>query len=455
MRSAILTAAALLHLTALAWAGEDPPPVTGSHAALSCDECHPPSGLADCKQCHEEKKNIHPVAVEPSIPIPREFSLDEGGRLLCRTCHKLHAGNPATKYLNTQGLGVETDRAAFCARCHGERMVRANPHQARQGTRRCAFCHASIPDEAGERRPTARIDIVRLCDFCHGAVAKNHPRNVDPSLSLPKGLPLGQDGSWNCATCHEPHGTISTTHYIRPEFAQHFERGRQANPHVESYFACQACHSSSVTAEIRAPDFKLRYKGDINILCVSCHVTDRGHHPTGVPPPFFMVDEIKASGKNIPLDAEGRITCYSCHDNGCSTGRQKMRARYYDGAKLESELCWICHKQKEFSGINPHREDPKLCTQCHESRPIPGLSLGLMAVPKMICLRCHDVKPHPANADHLKVPSGKIRTDSSLPLGAGGKITCVTCHDPHGREQGHANRLRDPSGSICQLCHSR
>lgn len=451
MRRVAPTLGVLLAL-ALPARSAEPPAVTGSHVGLECGDCHGAEAPHDCVECHDAKSNIHPVGVVPTIPMPSEFALGADGRLLCRTCHRLHGGDPATKYLNGSGLEDTSDRAAFCARCHGAQMARTNPHQARQGTARCTFCHASIPG-AGTVA-TARLDIVRLCDFCHGAVAKDHPRNIDPSLSMPSGLPLRPDGSWTCVTCHNPHGTTTTTHYVRAEFAQHFERGLEASPHRDEYAACKGCHTSSIATEIRAPDFRLRYKGDLNVLCVSCHVTDRGHHPTGLPPPPFMLADIKASKLKVPLDAQGRITCYTCHDNGCVTGKQRMRERHYDRVNLKNDLCWICHRRDEFSRINPHVEDPKLCVRCHEAPPIPGQA-RLMTIPKMVCLQCHEVKPHPASADHLRAPSAKVKPDGSLPLGPGDEVTCVTCHDPHAQQETSFKRLRTPSGELCGRCHWR
>jgi predicted CXXCH cytochrome family protein len=447
-------AAALL---ALAAAAADPPPVTGLHADLDCEDCHDQAPTSytplDCVDCHDAATNIHPVGMTPKIDVPSHLQLGEDGRLLCRTCHQLHGGDPTHKFLNTPD-GV-TDRAAFCAQCHGAKMTRTNPHQAQRGTARCAYCHASIPEE-GERGVT-RTEIVKLCDFCHDVVAKNHPRNIDPSLSFPKGLPLGKDGSWTCFTCHDPHGTTTTTHYVRPEFAQYYERGREANPHVAEWFACKACHDKSSSDEIRAPDYALRYRGDINVMCVSCHVTDRGHHPTGLPMPPLMLDFLEQSGRQLPFDADGRITCYTCHDNGCAEGEQRMTVRFYDRTSLMMDLCWSCHDRALYRQINPHVEDDRLCVQCHESRPVPGSkNRGLITVAKMVCLRCHDVNPHPAGADHLRKPTEKIKPDESLPLGAGGAVTCITCHDPHAQPPpGFPRRLRADPTEICNLCHWR
>ncbi len=435
------------------WA-QEPAPLTGEHRNLACDDCHSGEALADCRECHDEAVNIHPVDVRPTISIPEGFALDPAGVLLCRTCHQLHGGDAANAFLNLAG-GQITDRTAFCANCHGESLARANPHHATESTNRCAFCHATIPASAEEAAGTARLDIVKLCDFCHGALAKDHPRNIDPSLKLPTGLPRSPDGSWNCVTCHNPHGTKATTHYVRPEFARHFERGRQENPHVESYFACQACHSTSMPDEIRAPDYALRYKGDINVLCISCHITERGHHPTGLPLPPMILEDVRASELPLPLGEDARIDCYTCHDNSCDTGHQRMRVRHYDRVKLKSDLCWVCHRRDEFSRVNPHVEEERFCVHCHESQPIPGISRGLMTVPKMVCLRCHQVNPHPASADHLKVPSGKIRPDESLPLEPGGEVTCITCHDPHGSGASLPKRLRAEPADMCGLCHWR
>lgn len=448
-------AAGALAAAGPAWGAETlRPPVTGSHAVLECGDCHTTDGLQDCTACHEAASNIHPVGVVSSSPIPAEFALAPGGELLCRSCHRLHGGNRESHYLNDAGLDDPADRAAFCARCHGAQLARTNPHQARQGATRCTFCHASIPGGTAGG-VTVRLDIVRLCDFCHGAVAKDHPRNIDPVLSLPKGLPLQADGSWTCVTCHNPHGTTGTTHYVRAEFARHFERGLEANPHRNEYSACKGCHTSSVAKDIKAPDYRLRYKGDINVLCVSCHVTDRAHHPTGLPPPPFMLDDIRASPLKVPLDRENRITCYTCHTNRCETGVQRMEQRHYDRVTLKNDLCWVCHRRAEFSSINPHVDDNKMCVRCHESPPMPGTNTGLLTIPKMVCLQCHEVKPHPANADHLKAPTAKIKPDGTLPLGPGDEVTCVTCHDPHAQPAPTATRLRAPAGAICGRCHWR
>lgn len=446
----------LLALGAAARAA-DPPALTGAHADLACSECHDQGVTADCDRCHEAKGNIHPVGVVPSMALPEGFTAGGDGKLLCRTCHLLHGGKPAARFVRGVGPENNTERKTFCAACHGQRLARTSPHDASRGTSRCAFCHASVPTKSGGGGGTARMEVVKLCDFCHNVVAKDHPRNIDPSLTLPKGLPLLPNGAWSCITCHNPHGTTDTTHFIRSEYAQAFERGTQTNTHVESYFACKGCHTAATADRIRAPDYALRYRGDINMLCISCHITDKSHHPTGLTPPPAIRARLEASPRKVPLSAKGGITCYTCHDNQCATGHQKMTIRFYDRAALTMDLCWICHDRLEFYKVNPHVEDPALCVRCHEARPMSGekASAALVASPKMVCLQCHDVKPHPSNADHLKTPSSRIHPDDSMPLAKTGEVTCTTCHDAHAGSNLNPKRLRQPAGQICGFCHWR
>lgn len=438
-------------------------PLTGSHLSdLTCGDCHPGTTgedsysrvIKDCDECHDAKANIHPIGIKPKDPVPEGFALSAEGTLLCRSCHMVHGGDKDSGYLSTAGNGYAKGRSAFCANCHGSKNVRTNPHSARRGDSRCTFCHTSVPHDPAEAAKSIRTEVVRLCDFCHGAVAQNHPRNIDPTLVIPEELPRDEKGEWTCVTCHDPHGTTSTTHYIRVPYARYMERGKTDNPHRGDYFACKACHTESTETAIRIPGLSLRYKGDINFICISCHVTEKGHHPTGVPLPAQMLSRAEKSPTMMPFDEEGRITCVTCHDNQCESGEFEMIERDYDSKSYNTELCWNCHDRQEYAKVSPHTEDLRQCIRCHETTPGKGIDPSFMTVPLMVCLHCHDVKPHPVGKGHLEKPSEIIKVDPSLPLSKDGRVTCITCHDPHANTTGYPNRLRykDP-GKICSLCH--
>ncbi len=436
-------------------APETPAPLAGSHAELACDDCHSGPRITDCWNCHEAAENPHPVGIAArDARIPEGFPLAADGALLCRTCHRLHGGDPDREFLRAEpGM----TRMGFCIQCHGSSLDHANPHRARRGEGRCGFCHVRRGGRLLTGRGSARLEIKRLCNFCHDVLAKGHPRNVDPDLSLPKDVPMGPGRAWTCFTCHDPHGTTQTTHLLRTEVARHLERGREANPHVPEYFACRACHTTSDPDAIRPPGYALRYRGDVNVLCISCHVTDRSHHPTGFPPSAPAVARLAASGLDLPLGPDGEIVCTTCHDNHCASGDQHMGERYYDRSRGVSDLCGACHDRSVLTQASPHVDDPKTCPTCHVAVPVPGSAEGheLVASPKMVCLRCHSVNLHPANADHLKVPSGKIRPDPSLPLGPQSEVTCATCHEPHADPDRRAARLRADAQALCSLCHWR
>lgn len=437
-----------------AWA-LDPAPLTGAHASLACDRCHGGDQPLDCAACHPAAAVPHPVGVVPSRSLPEIFRLSADGRLVCRTCHRLHGGDPAKAYLEDGEEECLPSTRGFCTHCHSQGLGALSPHWARQGPARCLACHTAVPEGPDQGAATVRGPADKLCSFCHGAQLRDHPADVSPRLPLPRGLPTAADGRATCVTCHEPHATATTTHHLRPEFARHLARGQEENPHADDYAACPGCHAVSFADQIRPPGFALLYGGDMTRLCLSCHVTERGHHPTGLGLPAPVRARLDAAALTLPLDARGRVTCYTCHDNGCSTGHQGMRVRHYDSADVRNDLCWACHSRAEFAAVDPHGDDPELCRWCHESLPAPGgdVRSSLMASPTMVCLLCHEAQPHPAAASHLVAPPADMRVEEWLPLDWNGRIGCVTCHDAHLSSGLLPRRLRAKGNALCAGCH--
>ncbi|MDF1555095.1 MAG: cytochrome c3 family protein [Deferrisomatales bacterium] len=453
MIAALLTLSLLTGASPFEVSQTSAPPLTGAHAALACESCHASGRIEDCDACHPDAVVPHPVGIVATEAVPKSILLGPEGQLLCRSCHSVHEGDPARSYLLPAGVDCSGSRRGFCFTCHPDGVAEVSPHLSLRGESRCQLCHGPGPgavEPADERARTPR-----LCNFCHGVLAQGHPGDVGEALPLPRDLPRGPDGATVCSTCHDPHATVETLHYLRPVFSRHYGRGQEENPHVDSYFACRGCHTTGFADQICPPDCRLLYRDDINRMCLSCHVTERGHHPTAIPLPAPMRARWQGAALRIPLDGSGRITCYTCHDNGCATGSQAMRQRHYDPRTLKLDLCWICHEPGAFARTDPHADRPELCRWCHESEPVVGLNGGrsLVASPKMVCLRCHETDPHPAGANHLRKPTAKIHVDPGLPLGRDGEVTCITCHTPHAAPLAPQARLRERPDALCGRCH--
>ncbi len=95
---------------------------------------------------------------------------------------------------------------------------------------------------------------------------------------------------------------------------------------------------------------------------------------------------------------------------------------------------------EEVAGVkDPHDYKGKaLCQRCH----FPDLKL--IAGPNEVCTACHAFGPgsHPVNVVHKAAVK-------DLPLLAGGKVACHTCHDPHHNK----SALRKPFNELCVMCH--
>ena len=90
------------------------------------------------------------------------------------------------------------------------------------------------------------------------------------------------------------------------------------------------------------------------------------------------------------------------------------------------------------------KEVHKNCASCHGEQDYKAI------VPKVneICLKCH---PTSLGKDHpIGVVSSVVAAE--LPLGEGNKITCITCHEPHGKNT-TGRLLRKEFNSLCATCH--
>lgn len=97
------------------------------------------------------------------------------------------------------------------------------------------------------------------------------------------------------------------------------------------------------------------------------------------------------------------------------------------GAEAPKEIhkdCTVCHKDPDFNAIKPKVNET--CLKCHPA------SIG---------------KDHPIAVVPKIIPG-------DLPLGEGNTVTCITCHEPHGKNT-FGMLLRKDFTSLCKSCHKK
>ena len=100
-------------------------------------------------------------------------------------------------------------------------------------------------------------------------------------------------------------------------------------------------------------------------------------------------------------------------------------------------------KERPALPLPPAKRD---CALCHldQAKEGPG---ALKQRLSELCLSCHTDRQAPTEHQVGMVPSMQVK---DLPL-VEGKMTCVTCHDPHANRFGAL--LRKPETELCLSCH--
>ncbi len=126
--------------------------------------------------------------------------------------------------------------------------------------------------------------------------------------------------------------------------------------------------------------------------------------------------------------AENPNACEACHGNGAAhvaAGGGKGTMRNFKAIKPAeaSAVCLTCHGnkggQKHWEG-STHDTRNVSCVSCHDRHPKGAVPKALLARPQFgLCTTCH-----------LQKKAALMRS-SHMPLREG-KLTCTSCHNPHG-----------------------
>ncbi|MEW7987507.1 MAG: cytochrome c3 family protein [Candidatus Thiodiazotropha sp.] len=324
--------------------------------------------------------------------------------------------------------------------------------------------HDPMPVTESGKEDVSSTDL--MCFSCHDGWTldsremwkegnHNHPVGVEPSerVVLPTKdgeeiFPLNEDGKLYCGTCH-------TAHRVDWE------------------------DETGVFMSVRNPGSE---------ICLYCHKkkttgVKEGNHPV-LEHPREMPLSLLAQGAKF--SKEKGIICESCHNAHGAKANDLLVVNNKEGA-----LCTACHADQGQLVGSKHDltiTSPKArtsagefiaesgpCSSCHQTHHAKGASLSPLAAGKSVdkllggCTHCHKKgglaaktqtgrHSHPVgvSVDKLAIDAtaqnwiygggkGGARRDlKPLPLftkagvraAKGGKIGCLTCHDPHSRPGG-------------------
>ena len=278
----------------------------------------------------------------------------------------------------------------------------------------CSSCHTSAVVGRGALRFGGNVS--QLCESCHDglhAAGEVHPVDMKPSAIMAKTIPYDiplEDGKLTCLSCHDvsedckdgrqpavPNSNLlrgaRVSHPVEFCFRCHVkEKYRAFNAHDQldagkpKTDTCIWCHDE-------VPDVGSGPKDDASYallsksgksagVCSNCHTVENDH-PTGnshmyatpatemmlymsayemqprMKMPFKqLLEYVRATNRaprSIPLDENGRITCYSCHNphekgllpglNPRSVGAEPKNAVNHRLRSHESIACRACHEK--------------------------------------------------------------------------------------------------------------
>lgn len=415
-------------------------PLSGSHAAVSCMECHKDlkfqsvsSSCADCHQdihkgkfgtdcqaCHTTKKwSAEFLTVEAQahneFPLVGFHAIDE-----CAKCHK---NQEPKNYANTP---------TNCSSCHmGDFDQTTSPsHKASNFSTDCASCHASAVI-SGWRGGTG------------GTGGMTHPAT----------LPLtGAHGKISCYDCH----SRSTFAGLDPECATchqaDYDQSTKPN-HKEAAFPtdCAACHSNEnwrvglipEGTSFKHPQTFPLTGGHAKPKCAECHT--QGY--VGTKAECVGCHEKDFAATTQPNHAEQKFSmnCAQCHNTGEWKGAMIPPGTDFQhpatfplkgGHGIAS--CADCHKDGKYT------DTPTDCLACHQGDYDTATSPNHLDLNfGTNCSQCHTINSW---LSAVIPPAHPFKHPVTFPLeGAHNQVDCQKCHS-----QGYSNTPTD-----CASCHDK
>ena len=217
--------------------------------------------------------------------------------------------------------------------------------------------------------------------------------------------------------------------------------------------ACLTCHDTHKDFNKTLHGRKVLSNPKLSNSCESCHGPGAAHAETGDKDKIVSFKGMESAAvadacfkchtnKNLLLwktshHNQGGVSCLQCHSVHESEGRKSLKKPGVFTEKSQTETCLQCHKKQKsemrLASHHPIPEGKMTCASCHN--PHGGIDGNLKAdSSEELCAKCHVEKAGPYANEHPPV------SDS-----------CMNCHKPHG--SANDKLLKQAQPYLCLNCH--
>ena len=158
--------------------------------------------------------------------------------------------------------------------------------------------------------------------------------------------------------------------------------------------------------------------------------------------------------------ADVNETCLACHNRGAHAG---WEGSAHERRNLSCATCHSVHSPKSPERQLVKATETQLCATCHRLQ-VTKTERAVAHMPvregKMSCSSCHNPHGSITNVKNLKTGSSVAESCTSCHTEMRGptlfehapvRENCATCHDPHGSSNDRMLVVRMPM--LCQRCH--